>query len=138
MTVTNAAIAEAYSQRGLDLLAAGSAEEALMGLKFLAEQAMGPGVEAILAQGLTALIYQTMRETGPFLKYVFTEIDSSDPVRSLIRENKIGMLATYIDRAAARLTPTGAQAVPENVQAWAAAQTAAKTAGGGQPPPRKS
>jgi twitching motility protein PilT len=93
---------------------AGAPEEALMGLIFLAEQAMGPGVQNILAAGLTALVYQTMRETGPFVRYLFTEPDSpGDPIRSLIRENKIGMISTYVDRIAARLAnpalnnPTG-------------------------------
>jgi twitching motility protein PilT len=83
---------------------AGAPEEALMGLIFLAEQAMGPGVENILAAGLTGLIYQTMRDTGPWLKYLYTEPDSpGDPIRSLIREKKIGMISTYIDRIQARL-----------------------------------
>jgi len=116
---------------------AGSPEEALMGIQFLAEQAMGPGVQAMIAQGLTGLIHQTMKETGPFLRYIFTESDSAgDPVRSLIRESKIGMLSTYIDRTAARLG-TG-QPIPDNVQAWAAAQTAAKVAAAASintPPP---
>jgi twitching motility protein PilT len=83
---------------------AGSPEEALMGLIFLAEQAMGPGVQNILAAGLTGLIYQTLKETGPWVKYLYTEPDSpGDPVRAIIRENKIGMLSTYIDRTTARL-----------------------------------
>ncbi|MDX2028250.1 MAG: ATPase, T2SS/T4P/T4SS family [Alphaproteobacteria bacterium] len=83
---------------------AGSLEEALMGITFLAEQAMGPGVQNILAAGLTGLVHQTMVETGPFMKYLFTEPDSpGDPIRSLIRENKIGMISTYVDRINARL-----------------------------------
>lgn len=83
---------------------AGAPEEALMGLIFLAEQAMGPGANNMLAAGLTALIYQTMKAEGPFIRYVFTEPESpGDPIRSLIRENKIGMMSTYIDRSAARL-----------------------------------
>lgn len=83
---------------------AGAPEEALMGLLFLAEQAMGPGCNNILAASLTALIYQTMKEDGPFLRYIFTEEAApGDPVRSLIRDNKIGMISTYIDRVAARL-----------------------------------
>ena len=83
---------------------AGAPEEALMGLIFLAEQAMGPGVQNMLAAGLTALVYQTMKESGPQIKYLYTEPDSpGDPIRSLIRENKIGMISTYIDRIAARL-----------------------------------
>lgn len=89
---------------------AGAPEEALMGLLFLAEQAMGPGCSNILAASLTALLYQTMRDDGPNLRYLFTEENSpGDPVRSLIREGKIGMISTYIDRAAARLAnPIGA------------------------------
>ena len=83
---------------------AGTPEEALMGLIFLAEQAMGPGVENILAAGLTALTSQIMKPTGPQMKLVYTEPDSpGDPIRSLIREKKIGMMSTYIDRIEARL-----------------------------------
>lgn len=83
---------------------AGSPEEALMGLIFLAEQAMGSGVNEMISAGLTALITQTMREKGPDIKYVFTEANApGDPIRSLIRENKIGMMSTYIDRINARL-----------------------------------
>ena len=94
---------------------AGAPEEALMGLIFLAEQAMGPGVQNILAAGLTALIYQTLKETGPAVRYLYTEPDSpGDPIRSLIRENKIGMISTYVDRIAARLAnqPGAMQARP--------------------------
>ena len=83
---------------------AGAIEEALMGIIFLAEQSMGSGVYSMLAAGLTGLVNQTIKETGPQLKYIYTEENSpGDPVRALIRENKIGMLSTYIDRTAARL-----------------------------------
>lgn len=82
----------------------GMPEEALVGLLFMAEQAMGPGAGSILAGCLTALLHQTMKEDGPFVRYLFTEENSpGDPIRSLIRENKIGMLSTYIDRISARL-----------------------------------
>ena len=83
---------------------AGAPEEALMGLVYLAEQAMGPGVNNILAAGLTGLLYQTMQASGPFVRYLFTEENNTgDPVRGLIRENKIGMINSYIDKIAARL-----------------------------------
>lgn len=83
---------------------AGSPDEALMGLKYLAEQAMGPGVESILAAGLTALVYQTMRETGPYIRYLYTEENApGDPIRALIRDDKIGMITTYIEKIAAKL-----------------------------------
>jgi len=83
---------------------AGAIEEALMGIIFLAEQAMGSGVRSMLAGSLTSIIYQTMKDSGPLIKYLYTEENSpGDPIRSLIREDKIGMLSTYIDRIAARL-----------------------------------
>ena len=88
----------------------GTIEEAMMGISFLAEQAMGSGVNAMLAAGLTAVIHQAITPTGPLVKYLFTEETSAgDPVRTMIRENKIGMLSTYIDRTTARLqAATGA------------------------------
>ncbi len=93
---------------------AGSPEEALMGLTYLAEQSMGPGVENILASGLTALIYQTMRETGPYIRYLFTEENSpGDPIRALIRDKKIGMITTYVEKIAARLA--NPQVMPGNL-----------------------
>lgn len=83
---------------------AGTIEEALMGLIFLAEQSMGSGVYNMLATGLTALVSQSIKDTTPYIRYVFTEENApGDPVRALIRESKIGMLSTYIDRIAARL-----------------------------------
>ncbi len=87
---------------------AGAPEEALMGILFLAEQAMGPGCSNMLAASLTALIYQSMKESGPFIRYLYTEENApGDPVRSLIREGKIGMISTYIDRISARLANPG-------------------------------
>jgi twitching motility protein PilT len=83
---------------------AGAIEEALYGIIFLAEQSMGAGAASMLAGSLTAIIYQTMKEAGPILKYLYTEENApGDPVRNLIREGKIGMLSTYIDRTEARL-----------------------------------
>jgi twitching motility protein PilT len=91
---------------------AGAIEEALMGIIFMAEQAMGSGVYNMLATGLTALVNQSLGEPGltsPSMRYVYTEENApGDPVRSLVRENKIGMLSTYIDRAGARLQTAAA------------------------------
>jgi twitching motility protein PilT len=83
---------------------AGSIEESLMGLMHLAEQSMGSAANYILAQGLTAAIHQTLLASGPYLRYIFTEEgNNGDPVRALIRENKIGMINSYIDKQIARM-----------------------------------
>lgn len=84
---------------------AGAPEDALIEVLYLAEQAMGPSANNILAQGLTALLFQTMKEDGPFIRYLFTEENApGDPIRTLIRESKVTMISTYIDRIAARLS----------------------------------
>jgi twitching motility protein PilT len=83
---------------------AGSVEESFMGLMHLAEQSIGHAANYMLAQGLTAAWHQTLGSAGPYLRYVFTEENNNgDPVRSLIRENKVGMINSYIDRQAARM-----------------------------------
>jgi len=86
---------------------AGSVEESFLGLMHLAEQAVGNAANFMLAQGLTAAWHQTLGPTGPFLRYVFTEENNNgDPVRSLIRENKIGQINSYIDKQIARMELT--------------------------------
>lgn len=83
---------------------AGSVEESFMGLLHLADQSMGGAASYMLAQGLTAAWHQTLTPTGPYLRYVFTEENNNgDPVRSLIRENKVGMINSYIDKQIARM-----------------------------------
>ena len=86
----------------------GSVEESFMGLLHLAEQAIGHNANFMLAQGLTAAWYQTLGAAGPYLRYVFTEEgNNGDPVRALIRDNKIGMINSYIDKQAARINAAG-------------------------------
>lgn len=82
----------------------GSVEESFMGLMHLAEQAIGGSANYMLAQGLTGAWHQTLSAAGPYLRYVFTEENNNgDPVRALIRDNKIGMINSYIDKQAARM-----------------------------------
>lgn len=83
---------------------AGSIEESLMGLMHLAEQSMDAEANFMLAQGLTAAMHQTLGASGPFLRYVMTEEgNNGDPIRSLVRENKVGMINSYIDKQIARM-----------------------------------
>ncbi len=83
---------------------AGSIEESLMGLMHLAEQSMGSAANYMLAQGLTSAMHQTLNTSGPYLRYVVTEDgNNGDPVRALIRENRVGMVNSYIDKQIARM-----------------------------------
>jgi len=83
---------------------AGSIEESFMGLMHLAEQSMGSAANYMLAQGLTAGIHQTLNASGPYLRYVMTEDgNNGDPVRALVRENRVGMINSYIDKQIARM-----------------------------------
>ncbi|MDR3423930.1 MAG: ATPase, T2SS/T4P/T4SS family [Alphaproteobacteria bacterium] len=87
---------------------AGSVEESFMGLTHLADQSIGGAASHMLAQGLTAAWHQTLSASGPYLRYVFTEENNNgDPVRSLIRENKVGMINSYIDKQIARVDLRG-------------------------------
>lgn len=84
---------------------AGTPEDALIEVLYLATQAMGPSAGNVLAQGMTALLFQSLKEDGPFIRYLFTEENApGDPIRTLIREDKVTMISTYIDRIAARLS----------------------------------
>lgn len=90
-----------------------SPEETLTYLLSIAEQAVGSNANGMLASCMTAVAHQTLKDFGPFLKYLFTEENAaSDPIRSLIREGKMGMLSTYIDRISARLGGAPTPAVP--------------------------
>lgn len=88
----------------LTTIHAGSVEESFLGLLHLAEQSMGHDASDMLAQGLAAAWHQTLTSSGPFLRYVFTEEhNNGDPIRALIREHRIGMINSYIDKQAARM-----------------------------------
>jgi len=96
---------------------AGSIEESLMGLMHLAEQSMGTAANYMLAQGLTAGMHQTLSSAGPFLRYVVTEENNNgDPVRSLVRENRVGMINSYIDKQIARMNTVHGSGTAQSMQ----------------------
>mgnify|MGYP006266404085 CR=1 FL=1 len=88
----------------------GSIEEALSSLLQLAHGAIGDRAAQLLADGLVAVLHQTLRSYAPFLRFAVTEGDNpGDPIRSAIRQHKIQLLGTYIDQQEARLFGPGAR-----------------------------
>lgn len=88
----------------------GSVEEALEGMLQLAEAAVGPRANQLLAAGLTAVMHQQLLPDRLATRFYITEEGNlGDPVRGNIRSGQIGQLATYIDKQMARV---GGQPMP--------------------------
>ena len=88
----------------LTTIHAGSIEDSLLGLLQLAAQNLGGAAKNVLAQAITAAVHQVLGPQGPYIRYIFTEEDNNgDPIRALIREERIGMINTYIERQIARM-----------------------------------
>jgi twitching motility protein PilT len=84
-------------------LHSGSLEEGLEGVMHLGEQAIGPQAPILLASGLAAVLYQTFLAHSVLTRLYVTDSNNlGDPVRSLIRERKIGQATTYVDQQMAR------------------------------------
>jgi len=83
---------------------AGSMEEALEGLLQLAEQEAGARAPLLLAASLTAVIHQAFTASGLYAQFMITEADNpGSPIRSMIRDRRIGQTRTIADQQMAQL-----------------------------------
>ena len=87
---------------------AGSIEEALEGLLQLAEQAIGDRAPLLLAAGLTAILHQTLTPIGLNAHFLITELNNPGaPIRSVIREKRIGQCRSFYDQQMALMMKSG-------------------------------
>ncbi len=82
----------------------GSLEEGLGSLLQLGQSALGERAAQLLADGLVAVLHQTLRSYGPYIRFLTTEEGNpGDPVRAAIRDRKLHLLGTTIEQQEAQL-----------------------------------
>ncbi|MFY9287188.1 MAG: ATPase, T2SS/T4P/T4SS family [Alphaproteobacteria bacterium] len=87
---------------------AGGMEEALEGLLQLAEQDIGARAALLLAAGLTAVVHQSLTGNGLYASFMATEANNlGSPIRSLIRDKRIGQARTFSDQQMALMMKEG-------------------------------
>ena len=89
-------------------LHAGSIFEGIEGLLQLADQRIGAYAKHLLASSFTGIIHQSLNQHGMHANYLIADNGSqSMGIRNLIRDNKIGQIASAIDQQHALLTQSG-------------------------------
>lgn len=79
----------------------GSVEETLGAVLQIAERAVGESAYALLADGLTAVVHQSIVQGRPQIQILRTEAGNvGDPIRATIRSKRLQMLGTAIDQQA--------------------------------------
>jgi twitching motility protein PilT len=90
-------------------LHAGTVFEGIEGLLQLAEQVIGERAKQLLAASFTAIIHQNLTQYGLSTRFLVTDNNGSQSmsIRSLIRDNKIGQIASVMDQQHALLMQSG-------------------------------
>ena len=87
----------------------GSVFEGIEGLLQLAEQRIGERAKQLLAASFTAVIHQSLTQHGMQLRFLIADNNGTQSmsIKSLIRDNKIGQIASVMDQQHALLLQTG-------------------------------
>jgi len=95
----------------------GSLEETVYAAIQMAHPELGELSHNLVADGLVAVIHQTMTNDGPKVTFCTTRDQAGglgDPIRACIRDQKIGMITTFVEQQASRLGVSGGGAfLPE-------------------------
>jgi twitching motility protein PilT len=90
-------------------LHAGSVLEGFEGLLQLAEQRIGERARQLIASAFTGIIHQSLTQYGLTTRFLIADSSSSQSmaIRGIIRENKIGQIASVMDQQMALLMQNG-------------------------------
>ena len=89
-------------------LHAGSVFEGIEGLLQLSEQKIGGRAAQLLATSLTAVFHQTLTQAGLQSRFLILDQGTQSlAIRHLIRDNKIGQIASAMDQQYAQLMNNG-------------------------------
>jgi twitching motility protein PilT len=90
-------------------LHAGSVFEGIEGLLQLAEQRIGDRAKQLLAASFTAVIHQSLNQYGLQSRFLIADNNGTQSmaIRSLIRDNKIGQIASAMDQQHSLLMQNG-------------------------------
>jgi twitching motility protein PilT len=101
----------------------GSVEETLSAVLQMARSELGETAPNVLADGICAVIHQSITNGRPSVQILTTENSASDPVRVAIRASKLQTLGTYIEQQSA----IRAREVRENKTGQRSDQAASQT-----------
>lgn len=118
----------------------GSVEETLGALVQIALPELGETAYSLLADGLCAVVHQSIVQGRPNVFSLSTQDIASDPVRVAIRSQKLQQLGTYISQQEAQrkqaASPGGGEAAPVQ-RASGGERAAPRQAAPSAPPPRR-
>jgi twitching motility protein PilT len=84
-------------------LHAGSVEKGIQAMIQVAENEIGSRAQDLVAEGISAVLHQTLTPSGPEISYLFTDPSGVDTARQYIRTGKLHMLNSYMEQQAIRM-----------------------------------
>ncbi|MBV6633933.1 MAG: Flp pilus assembly complex ATPase component TadA [Alphaproteobacteria bacterium] len=84
-------------------LHAGSVEKGIQAMIQVAETEIGSRAQELVAEGISAVLHQTLTPTGPEISYIFPNPSGADPARQYIRAGKLHMLNSFMEQQAIHL-----------------------------------
>lgn len=84
-------------------LHAGSVDKGIQAMIQIAENEIGPRAVELVAEGISAVLHQTLTPDGPDISFLFTDPSGTDSARQYIRTGKLHMLNSFMEQQALRM-----------------------------------